>query len=61
MQKIWMMPPEIVDVLGPQLSAKRKAGMVVRKIRRAEMPEARKEAVELVRPAREKRRGAYCF
>jgi hypothetical protein len=50
-----------VGVRRPQRSAKRNAGMVTRNIRRAEMPEARKEAVEDFRPAEEKRRGAYCL
>jgi len=46
-------------VLRPQRSAKRNAGMVTRNMRRAEMPEARKEAVEDFKPAEEKRSGAY--
>lgn len=44
-------PPMIVLVLRPHLSARIKAGIVVRKMRRAEIPEARKEAVEEVSPA----------
>jgi hypothetical protein len=35
--------------------------MVTRNMRRAEMPDARKEAVEDFRPAEEKRSGAYYF
>jgi hypothetical protein len=35
--------------------------MVTRNMRRAEIPEARKEAVEDLRPAEEKRSGAYWF
>lgn len=55
----WPTPPTMVLVLRPHLSARIKVGMVVRKIRRAEIPEARKEAVEEVKPADWKRRGAY--
>lgn len=55
----WPIPPAIVLVLRPHLSARMKAGIVVRNIRRAEMPEARKEAVEDVNPADWKRVGAY--
>jgi hypothetical protein len=54
-------PPTMEEVLRPHLSAKRKAGMVMMRIRRAEMPEARKAAVLDLRPADAKRRGAYCF
>jgi hypothetical protein len=50
-----------VGVLRPQRSAKRKAGMVMRNMRRAEMPEARREDVEDLSPAEEKRSGAYCL
>jgi len=56
-----MRPPRTVEVMRPHRSAYSVAGMVVRKMRRAEMPEARKEAVEDVRPAFWKRRGAYCM
>lgn len=45
----------------PQRSAKRKAGIVTKNMRRAEIPEARKEAVEDFNPAEEKRSGAYCL
>jgi len=47
------------EVLRPQLSAKRKAGMVTMKMRSAEIPDARKAAVLDLRPAEAKRRGAY--
>lgn len=55
----WSMPPAIVDVVRPHRSARRKAGIVTRKITSAETPDARKDAVLLVRPADWKRSGAY--
>jgi len=45
------MPPVKVEVRRGHLSAKSRAGIVVRKIRIEEMPEARKEEEVLVRPA----------
>ncbi len=53
------MPPVMIEVLRPQLSAKTKAGMDTANMRIAETPDARKEAVLLDRPAWEKRVGAY--
>ena len=49
----------MVEVRRPQRSERRNAGMVARKMRSAETPDARKEACELPRPACWKRRGAY--
>lgn len=55
------MPPVMIEVLRPQLSAKMKAGIDTIKMRIAETPDARKEAVPLDKPAWEKRIGAYCY
>lgn len=52
-------PPKRVEVRRGHLSATRMAGMVMRKIRMEEIPEARNEAVVLERPAWRKRSGAY--
>lgn len=57
-QNVWTTPPKIAEVLRPHLSAKRKAGMVMSKMRSAEIPEARNDAVEEERPADAKSRGA---
>jgi hypothetical protein len=57
----WSTPPTTVDVRRPHLSARRKAGIVTIRMRSADTPDARKEAVLLVRPADWKRRGAYCL
>jgi len=51
-------PPVRVEVRRGHLSANKRAGIVVRKIKIEEMPEARKEEVVLLRPAWEKRMGA---
>lgn len=53
------MPPVMVEVLRPQLSAKMKAGTDIANMRIAETPDARKEAVPLDRPAWANRIGAY--
>lgn len=55
----WPIPPTMVLVLRPHLSAKIKPTKVARKIRSAEIPEARNDAVEEVSPAVWKRTGAY--
>lgn len=52
-------PPIKMEVRRPQWSARRTAGIVVAKIRRAEIPEARKEDDEVPRPALIKSVGAY--
>jgi hypothetical protein len=52
-------PPAMEEVLRPQLSAKRNAGIVTMKIRRAEIPDARKAAVLDLSPAEAKSSGAY--
>lgn len=59
MQTKELMPPLKMEVRRFHLSAKIRAGTVVRKIRMAEIPEARKEADEEESPAWRKRRGAY--
>lgn len=59
MTTVWPTPPTIVEVLRPHLSAHIMPGTVMRKIRRADMPDARKEAVLDVMPADWNRRGAY--
>jgi hypothetical protein len=58
-QAHWSVPPTIVEVVRPHLSASKKAGIVTRRITRADIPDARKDAVELVNPADWKRSGAY--
>ena len=58
MQTPCMSPPTIVEVVLPHLSARRKAGMVAKRMTRPETPEAKKDAVLLVRPADWNRRGA---
>ena len=55
------MPPVMIEVLRPHLSAKMKAGSDTPNMRIAETPDARKEAVPPDRPAWEKRIGAYCY
>jgi hypothetical protein len=45
MQKDMVVPPEMVAVRRPHLSAKRKAGIDMASIAIAETPEARNEAV----------------
>ena len=52
-------PPYMVEARRPQRSESRKAGMEVTKIRTAEMPDAKNEALDEDRPACWKRRGAY--
>lgn len=47
----WAIPPTTVEVILPQRSAIKVAGTVTKNIRSAETPEAKKEAVLLVRPA----------
>jgi hypothetical protein len=54
-------PPYSVDTRRPALSVRRKAGIELRQITIAETPEARKEDLDVERPAWWKRRGAYCF
>ena len=44
-------PPVMIEVLRPQLSANMKAGTDTANMRIAETPDARKEAVPLDRPA----------
>ena len=61
MHAAWTSPPTVVEVLRPQRSASKNAGIVVRRMTSADTPDARKEAVLLVRPADWKRSGAYYY
>lgn len=54
-------PPATLEVLRPQRSAKRKAGIVTSIMRSAETPDARNDAVLEVNPADWKSKGAYCY
>ena len=52
-------PPTTAEVLRPHRSASKNAGIVTIRMRSADIPEARKDAVLDFKPADWKRRGAY--